>query len=194
MRRDAVLVGQPEQRPLVVDQRVLDRAAFLGDLGDPQPVGCALGDGFLEESLFADAFVEAFHGHRATAQVWQHERGDHLVIRRHLSLGDAVVGKEHLLGMGDHDRSHVTSRGFRSLRTPNKREWRSLPWFVHSMKASVTTISGLTQCWRSRGKPVATVNGVFGCSAASNFARRSRSSAWSKPVPTLPAYTKSSFW
>src|SRR5688500_17611023 len=172
---------------------MLHRPTLLRDFGDRQPVGRPPVDGLLEEPLLANAFMKALHGDRTTAQVWQHERSDRFVIRGHLSLRNAVVREEHLLGMGDHDRSHVTSRGFRSVRTPNKREWRSLPWLVHSMKATVTTISGLPQCWRRRGNPDAAVNGVVGCSAASSFARNSRSSAWSNPVPTLPAYTKSLF-
>ena len=59
------------------------------------------------------------------------------------------------------------------------------------MNATCTTISGRTQCARRRGRPVAFVNGDAGSSIASRRSRRSSRSFVSKPVPILPAKTKS---
>src|SRR6185369_7070353 len=100
-----------------------------------------------------------------------------------LALGDAVIREEHLLRVGDHDDSLVTSAGALSGRRPSRRGWRILPYGVHSRNATWTTTSGRTQ-WATRGRPVALVNGGRGTSRASSRLRRSSSSAVVKPVPT----------
>ncbi len=64
--------------------------------------------------------------------------------------------------MRDHGASLTTSRADLSIRTPSSRGCRSLPCTVHSMNATCTTISGRTQCARTRGRPTALVNGGFG--------------------------------
>src|SRR6187399_1834900 len=124
--------------------------------------------------------MEALHRDGSAAEMRQHDGRDRLVVGGELPLGDAVVREEDFLGMRDrdHEGGLVTSWGDRSVRMPNKRECRSLPCTVHSMNATVTTTSGFTQCARTRGSPVATVNGGLGISVASNCARSSRSNAW----------------
>src|SRR5262249_39732239 len=147
----------------------------------------------LEKSLLADATMIPFHRDGTAADMWQHERRDGLVIRGELALGDPVVREQDLVRMRNHDISRTTSRADLSVRRPSKRECRSLPCAVHSMKAICATTSGRTQCARTRGNPTALVNGEVGISSASSRARSSSSSFVSKPVPTFPAKTKSSF-
>src|SRR5205814_157141 len=132
------------------------------------------------------------HGDGPRAHVRQHHRRHRLVVAGQLALGDAVGGEQHLLGVGDHRLSLTTSRAALSMRRPTRRGWRILPWGVHSMNATCTTISGRTQCARRRGSPTAFVNGGFVISSGFRRARRSSSSLVSKPVPTFPAKTKSS--
>src|SRR5262249_972227 len=93
---------------------------------------------------------------------------------------DSLVGKHDLLGMRDDHFTMLRRRGCRNL-----------PWLVHSINPTRTTIVGCTQCARTRGKPTALVNGGFSISNLSNCARRSSSISLSNPVPILPAKTKS---
>ncbi len=55
VRRDAVLVGEPEQRSRVADERMVHRAALLRNLDALQPLGETLRDVLLQEALLADA-------------------------------------------------------------------------------------------------------------------------------------------
>src|SRR3954471_14100619 len=119
----------------------------------------------------------------------QHVRRNHFVVGGEFALGDSVIGKHHLLGVGDHDRSRTTSRAVLSSRKPMKRPCRSFPCVVHSMNATCTTTSGLTQCARMRGRPAALVKGLLGISISLSRARNPSNCCVSKPVPTLPAKT-----
>src|SRR5689334_10028564 len=146
----------------------------------------------LPEPLLADSGRVPLHRHRAIADVRQQHGRDGLVVGGDLAFGDPVVREQHFVRMGNHGASRTTSRGFLSKRTPSSRGCRSLPCTVHSMNATCTTMSGRTQCARSRGNPFAFVNGDFGISRRSSRARRSSSSFVSNPVPILPANTNSS--
>ena len=128
---------------------------FFGASTRLQPGREAVDDVLLQEALGADARRKPLHRDRPAAQVRQHHRRDQVVVGGQLALGDAVVGEEHLVGMRDgHGRSRTTSRAALSSRRPSSRGWRSLSYGVHSVKATCTTISGRTQCTRSRGRPV----------------------------------------
>src|SRR5947207_6820179 len=96
MRRDAVLVDQPEQRSRVAGERMMHAPAFLRNLDALQPLREALRNVLLKEARLADAAVEALHRNRTTAEVRQHECRDRSVIRGELALGDSVVREEHL--------------------------------------------------------------------------------------------------
>src|SRR5205814_5435663 len=157
-----------------------------------EPVGEALRDVLLPEAFLPDARRISLHRHRTSADVRHEQRRDRFVVARQLALGNAVVGEEDFVGVRDHGASRTTSRASLSKRTPSSRGCRSLPCTVHSMKATCTTICGRTQCARSRGSPLARVNGDEGISIRSSRARRSSKSFVSKPVPILPANTKSS--
>src|SRR5262249_54199890 len=157
--RDAILIGEPEQGALIVDQRVMEPAVLLEHLYTREPLRKPLGDVLLHEALLVDARRITLHGHRPAAQMRQHHRGHVLVVVRELALGDAIGREQHLLRMRDHALSLVTSRATLSCRSPTKRGCRSLPCCVHSMKATCTTSSGRTQWAPARGRPVALVNG-----------------------------------
>src|SRR5438874_826069 len=164
MRRYTVLIGQPHEVARVGDNGIVDDAVLVRHGNALEPLGRALPDVLLKEPLRADAAMKALHRHRSARQMWQHDRRDELVVRDDLALGDAVVRKHHLLRMRDHVGAHdsgTTSLGALSDRTPSRREWRSFPCTVHSMNATSTTISGLTQCARTRGSPFAFVNSGF---------------------------------
>ena len=102
VRRDAVLIGHPEQRSRVADERMVHGAALLRHLDALQPLGEALRDVLLQEALLADAARIALHRDRTAADVRQHDRRDRLVVGGELALGDAIVREQHLLRMRDH--------------------------------------------------------------------------------------------
>lgn len=93
--------------------------------------------------------------------------------------------------MRDYDFSGTTSRAGLSVWTPRNRACRSLPCAVQSMNATCTTTSGPTQCARTRGRPMAIVNGDLEIWLFSSRERNSSSSFLSNPVPTFPAKTNS---
>src|SRR5215216_1863637 len=159
------------------------RAAVLWHLNTFEPLRKSLRHVFLKEAGRADAAVITLHRNRPPAQVRQHQRRNHLVVRRQLAFRNSLTRKQDFVRMRDHLGSTTASR----------RGWRSLPCVVHSMNPTWTVIFGCTQCARSRGKPLATVNGGFGISSLSSCSRRSNSSFVSNPVPIFPAKTKSSF-
>src|SRR5688572_5941704 len=115
-------------------------AVFFRNLDALQPGRKALGDVLLPESLGADAGGIPFHREWPPAQMWQDHRRHCLVVRRHVSLGDPVVGEQHLLRMRDHACSLTTSCAFLSKRTPISLGCLSLLLPVHSMNATCTTI------------------------------------------------------
>src|SRR5690348_14379325 len=192
MRRDAVLVNEPQQRTRVGDDRVMHNPILLRSLDALQPIRKALGDIFLNETFLRDASRKAFHGYGPLNDMRQHRGRDHFVIRGEVSLGNSVIRKQNLFRMRDHHVSLTTSRADLSIRIPTSLGWRNLPCVVHSMKATWTTISGCTQCVRMRGRPFPFVNGGFGISSLSRRERRSINILVSKPVPIFPANTKSS--
>jgi hypothetical protein len=65
VRRDAVLIGKPEQRSDVAHDRMTDRPALLWDLDPLQPLRKALGDILLHEPFLANAGRVSFHRDRA---------------------------------------------------------------------------------------------------------------------------------
>ena len=109
VRGDAVLVGQPQQRSRIADERMAHRPALLGHLDALQPTRESLRDVLVHEARLADARREALHRDRTRADVRQHDRRDRLVVRRELALRDPVLREHHLLGMRDHV-SFTTSR------------------------------------------------------------------------------------
>ena len=115
VRRDAVLVGQPEQRSRVGHERMVDGAVLLRHLDALEPGREALRHVLLQEPLLADAGGIALHRDRPAAEVRQHHRRDRLVVGGQLALGDAVVREQHLLGMRDHGVSRTTSRAALSI-------------------------------------------------------------------------------
>src|SRR5207302_4996263 len=120
---------------------MMDDAAFLWDLDALQPGRKSFRHVLLPESGLPDAGGVAFHRDRPAAQVRHHHGRHRFVIGRQIALGNPVVRKKYFLGMRDHRCSLMTSRGALSSRTPSSRGCRSLPWTVHSIKATWTTIS-----------------------------------------------------
>src|SRR5436190_21964358 len=116
MRRDAVLVDQPEQRSRVAGERMMHAPAFFRNLDALQPLRESLCNVLLKEARLADAAVEALHRYRPAAKMRQHEWRDRLVIRGELALGDSVVREEHLFRVRDHGVSRTTSRAALSVR------------------------------------------------------------------------------
>jgi hypothetical protein len=104
--RDRVLVGEPDERSRVADQRVVHGPARLVvallNLDPLEPARKPLRHVLLDEALLLDAGGEPLHRDRTSPDVRDHERRHRLVVRAQLTLGDAGVGEEHLVGMGDH--------------------------------------------------------------------------------------------
>src|SRR5919112_4899441 len=194
VRRDAVLVGHPEQRARVRDEWMMNGAVLLGHLDALQPLGKTLRHVLLEKPRLRDAGVIALHRDGTRPDVREHHGRDRLVVRREVALGDgrlrSLWREQYFVGMADLDDRLRVARAH--VRTSSRREWRSLPCTGHSMNATCTTICGRTQWARTRGSPTDRVNGGFGISSASRRARKSTSSFVSKPVPTFPANTNSS--
>ena len=65
MRRDAVLIDEPQQRSRVGDERMVHGAVFLRNLDPLQPIRKTLRHVLLNEALLADAGRETLHRHRA---------------------------------------------------------------------------------------------------------------------------------
>src|SRR5690606_22602754 len=92
----------------IVDDGMLHNAAFLRNGRALEPRGTLL-QVFLEETLFADPAVIPLHRDRASANVGKHSLRDGLVVLGELTLGDAVIRKQHLVRVGDVDDAHETS-------------------------------------------------------------------------------------
>src|SRR5438034_3988605 len=75
-----------------------------------QPLGKTLPHIFLKETRRTDAAMIPFHRDWPPPQVRQHHGCDRFVVSRELTLGDAVSGKQDLLGMGDHSLVRQHSR------------------------------------------------------------------------------------
>src|SRR5262245_34067493 len=172
---------------------MMDNTIFFRYFDTLKPIWKTFRHILLQKSFFVDSGREAFHRDGAPDDMRQHQRRNHRVVGGEFTFRNPVIGEQDFFGMSNHHVSLTTSRGDLSERMPTNRGCRSLLLSVHSMKATCTTISGCTQCARMRGSPTAFVNGDFGISSLSRRARSSSNSFVSKPVPTLPAKTKS-FW
>src|SRR5262249_10206454 len=139
VRRNAVLIRQPEQRSSIRNDGMVYRPALFLYLDALQPFREAFRNVLLKESLLGDSTVEPLHGDGPTTNVRQHGGRNHLVIRREFTLRNAVIREQHLFGMRDQCASRTTSRAV-LLCMPRNRGCRSLPYFVHSMKPARTTI------------------------------------------------------
>src|SRR6266849_9214564 len=73
VRRDAVLVGKPEQRSRVSDQWMAHRPALLRNLDALQPLGKTLRDILLKEAFLANTAVVALHRDGTAADMRHHE-------------------------------------------------------------------------------------------------------------------------
>ena len=69
--------------------------------------GKALPGVLLHESGLVDSTRESLESERALDQVGQHLLGCGQVVGHHLSLGNPVLGKEDLLGVGNFDQSVI---------------------------------------------------------------------------------------
>src|SRR5215472_2076361 len=171
---------------------MVHRATLLRDFDTLQPGWKAFRHILLEKTFAPDAAMVSLHRDRTSTEMWQHVWRNRFVIGCEFTLGDPILGEQQLFRMRDHEVYRTTSRGSLSSRIPRKRPCRNFPWIVHSMKATRTTISGRTQCARTRGSPAPLVKGHWAISIQSRRARNPTSSFMSKPVPTLPAKTKPS--
>ena len=91
VRRDAVLVRQPQQRSHVVDERMVDRAVLLRHLDALEPLGKSL-----RTSFWKNPFAPMPAGYRSIVtgrprMCGSMQRRDRFVVRGQLALGDAVV-------------------------------------------------------------------------------------------------------
>ena len=74
VKRDAVLIRQPEQRARIGDDGMMDCASLLLHFDALQPFGKTLRNIFLKEALLTDAPVISFHRYGPTANMRQHGR------------------------------------------------------------------------------------------------------------------------
>ena len=154
MRRDAVLVGIHSSERVSVTSGWWTVPSFFGTSTRSSHAGKSLRDVLLPEALLADAGGIALHRDRPAAEVRQHHRRDRFVVGGQLALGDPVVGKQHLLGMRDHALLPARRRAPRLVEA-HAEQPRMPQLAVHGPldEATCTTISGRTQCARSRGRP-----------------------------------------
>src|SRR5688572_4721169 len=116
MRRDAVLVDEPEQGFGIRHQWIVDNPILLRDLDALEPLRESFRYILLNESLSCDAGGIAFHRDRAADDMRQHHRRDHLVIAGKFTFCDASVWKQDFVRMCDHHVSLTTSRADLSSR------------------------------------------------------------------------------
>lgn len=103
MQRDAVLVGQPHQRLPAVGYGVHDGAALLAHLSPAHEVRQRVGEILLYEALFRDAAGVSPQSQWSVPDMGKHRVGHCGVVVDQITLGDAVVGEQHSIGMGDLD-------------------------------------------------------------------------------------------
>jgi hypothetical protein len=99
-------VGGPHERGQVVDHAEVHVRAVLGrtardDALGPYPVRPVLGTFLLVEELAFDAVRVALHRQRPALEVRQHERRHARVVVDHLALGEARLGIEDLVEVGE---------------------------------------------------------------------------------------------
>src|SRR5829696_5528872 len=81
---------------------MMDRAAVLWHLDALEPLRKSFRYVFLKKARRDDATVITLHRNRSPAQVRQHQRRNHLVVRRQLALRDSLTRKQNLVRMRDH--------------------------------------------------------------------------------------------
>ena len=102
VNRDAVLVGEPEQRSSVVCDRMMNRAAVLWHFDTHKPLRKPFRNVFLKEARRSNAAVITLHRDWTATQVRQHDRRDRFVVRGQLAFCDPIVRKQDLVRMSDH--------------------------------------------------------------------------------------------
>ena len=127
VRRNAVLVDEPQQGFRVRHQRIVDSPFLLGNLDASQPVREPFLHILLNETLFPNAGGIPFHRDGTIRNVRQHHGRDRLVVVGKFTFCDAVVRKQDFVGMGDDHVSLTTARADLSLRMAINRGCRSLP-------------------------------------------------------------------
>ncbi len=95
--RDAVLVGEVDERGRVVADRVLDGAALLVHRDPADPVGEVVGGGLLVEARPVDPVGKALHRDGPALHVRDHARRHAPVVLDQVSLRHPDVGKQHLV-------------------------------------------------------------------------------------------------
>src|SRR5688500_5475053 len=110
MLRHGVLVRHPQQRSRVGNDGMMHHAVLLRHFDALEPWGKPPRDVFLPETFFPDSCGVAFHCHWPAAQMRKKHPRHRFVISSQISFGDAIIGKQHLLGMRNQDRSLVSAR------------------------------------------------------------------------------------
>jgi hypothetical protein len=100
---DASEVDGPHQAGGIVEHGLLRRrAGCVLELRDIDVVGAVLlGCPLLEDRLLGDALDEAFEDHRALGDASQRAGRDGQVVLDQVELGDADIGEDDLVRMGD---------------------------------------------------------------------------------------------
>jgi hypothetical protein len=109
---DAGLIGEVDEGSGLVADRVLDHAAHFLHLDPADPAGEVRRHVLLENPVAFDAVGIACHRDRPVAQPRQHPPGDIRVVPGQILLGDAVVGKQDLPGVGELNRRPVSDNLF----------------------------------------------------------------------------------
>ena len=101
---DAAEVDDPEQRRQVLDHREIDHAArAVRDRAGLDPLGPRRRRALHEERLAGGAVGIALHHHRPIDQVRQQHRRDVGVVLQQVALGEAELGPERLVEVGQLD-------------------------------------------------------------------------------------------
>ncbi len=103
---------QPEQAALVLDIEIFLLALAAGDGDLLDRLAHALHGVALEEAFFGVALRTAHEADRAVHRVRQHEGGNGLVIAGEVELGEADIGIEHPVGIGERDPAEGRIAGF----------------------------------------------------------------------------------
>lgn len=101
---DAAEIDDPEQRRQVVDHREVDDVAgVVRDPAGADPVRPRRGGALHEEELAGGAVGIPLHHHRAIGDVREQQRGHVGVVLDQVAFGDAALGPEQFVEVGEPD-------------------------------------------------------------------------------------------
>src|ERR1043166_9898973 len=108
MNCDAVLVREPKKESRIIGDWVMNRAVLFRNFNSLEPFWKSLDYVLLKKSFSRDPTMVTLHCDRTFAQMRQHHRGDHFIVRGKLTFSYPVSGKQHLVWMRDHGYPQIT--------------------------------------------------------------------------------------